>query len=89
VPQKAVDIQAVDDVGRRDSRPVPDKPLWIIMTENVVRSGPGVLSCVGDDRNAKNGFCHRGVIVALVRCDIIWFCIRATIIRCRVKPAVL
>ena len=69
--QKAVDIQAVDDAGamilpqrRRDS--VPDKPLWITITKNVVRSGPRVLSCVGDGCNVKNGFCHRGVNVALL-----------------------
>ena len=71
--RKAVDIQAVDDAGamilpqrRRDSRPVPDKPLWITITKNVVRSGPQVLSCVGNGSNVKNGFRHRGVNVALL-----------------------
>jgi hypothetical protein len=73
VVRKAVDIQAVDGTGamilpqkRRDSRPVPDKPPWITITNNVVRSGPRVSSCVGDGCNGKNGFCHCGVNVALL-----------------------
>jgi hypothetical protein len=73
VVRKAVDIQAVDGTGamilpqkRRDSRPVPDKPPWITITNNVVRSGPRVSSCVGDGCNVKKGFCHRGVNVALL-----------------------
>ncbi len=71
--RKAVDIQAVDGAGamilpqkRRDSRPVPDKLLWITITKNVVRSGPRVSSCVGDGCNVKNGFRHRGANVALL-----------------------
>jgi hypothetical protein len=73
VRRKAVNIQAVDDAGamilprkRRDSRPVPDKLLWIIITKNVVMSGPRVSSCVGDGCNVKNGFRHRGVNVVLL-----------------------
>ncbi len=68
----AVDIQAVDGAGamilpqkRRDSRPVPDKLLWITITKNVVRRGPRVSSCVGDGCNVKNGFCHFGFNVVL------------------------
>jgi hypothetical protein len=79
VRRKAVDIQAVDDAGamilpqrRRDSRPVPDKPLWITITKNVARSGPQVSSCVGDGCNVKNGFCHRGVNVALLLLFSAW-----------------
>ena len=79
VLRKAVDIQAVDSAGaiilpqkRRDSRPVPDKPLRITITKNVVRSGPRVLSCVGDGCNVKNGFSHRGVNIALLLCSAWW-----------------
>jgi hypothetical protein len=69
----------VDDAGsmilpqrRRDSRPVPDKPLWITITKNVVRSGPRVSSYVGDGCNVKNGFYHRGVNVALLLFSAWW-----------------
>jgi hypothetical protein len=79
VQRKAVDIQAVDDAGamilpqrKRDSRPVPDKPLWITITKNVVRSGPRVSSCVGDGCNVKNGFCHCGVNVVLLLFSAWW-----------------
>jgi hypothetical protein len=46
--------------------PVPDKPLWITITKNVVMSGPRGTSCVGDGCNVKNGFCHLGASVALL-----------------------
>jgi hypothetical protein len=87
---------------RRDSRPVPDKPLWITITNNFVRSGPRVSSCVSDGCNVKNGFRHRGVNVALLLCsawreailfgsdvtDVGFIPELLTIIRRRVKPAV-
>jgi hypothetical protein len=54
---------------KKRHEPVPDKLLWITITNNVVRSGPRVSSCVGDGCNVKNAFHHRGVNVALLLCS--------------------